>query len=165
MMCPIPITPLGAALLGTVALAGCQHQYQQTISYPNLLPAGPIEAGFDCAQLDDSILKTDAVRWVMREDGARLVSPGKQLAVIMLVALNEGHSAVHQADLRLLSLLSLKKDRHCLPRPTGHEAMTDLELYERVAALLDQERSQDSSGHTADLRAQRMQLLDKLRPD
>jgi hypothetical protein len=165
MKCLIPVAPLSAALLATFALAGCQHQYQQTISYPKLLPAGAIEAGFDCAQLDDSILKTDAVRWVMREDGARLVSPGKELAVIMLVALDEGHNAVHRADLRLHSLLSLKKDRHCLPRPTGHEAMTDLDLYEKLAALLDQEKTKESSAHTAELRAQRMQLLDKLRPN
>jgi hypothetical protein len=165
MKCPIPITPLSAALLATLALAGCHLQHRQTILYPKLVPAGAIEAGFDCAQLDDSILKTDAVRWVMREDGARLVSPGMQLAVIALASPDDGHSAVHRADLRLVSLLSLKKGRNCLAQPTGHEAMTDLELYERVTALLDQEKAQDSSAHKTDLRVQRMQLLDKLRPD
>lgn len=162
---PIPGTPLSAALLATVALAGCHLQHRQTISYPKLVPAGAIEAGFDCAQLDDAILKTDAVRWVMREDGARLISPEMQLAVITLAAPDDGHSAVHRADLRLVSLLALKKDRHCLPRPTGHEAMTDLELYEQVSALLAEEKKKNPPGYTADLRAQRMQLLDKVRPN
>lgn len=43
--------------------------------------------------------------------------------------------------------------------------MTDLEQYERVADLLVQEKKKNPPAHRADLRAQRMQLLNKLRRD
>jgi hypothetical protein len=168
MMPAVRNVPVCAALFVAVALTGCQHQ--QTISYPKLAPAGAIEGGFDCAQLDDAILRTDAVRWVMREDGARLISPGQQLTAALLFPLafevpDEGHIAVHRADLRLVSLLSLKKVKHCSPRSTGHQSMTDLELYELVAELLSQENSKDTTLRVSELRTRRMQLLDKLRPD
>jgi hypothetical protein len=72
--------------------------------------------------------------------------------------------AVHRADLRLVSLLSLKKDKQCEPRPTGHDSLTDLELYEQVAELLLLEKSRDATVRVSELRVRRMQLFDGLRP-
>jgi hypothetical protein len=163
------------------ALAGCTHH--PTITYPKLTEAGPIESGFDCAALDDAILKTEAVRWVMREDGARLISPEERagrvstdvatsvascfvwLMCIPPVYLGEeGHVALDAADHRLLSLLRLKTDKGCVARPTAAVAMTDLELHDAVAALIAQEAQKSPPRPVGELRVERMRLLDQLRP-
>jgi len=155
---------LPAVLLIAGNLAACQHR--PTIAYPKLPEAGRVEAEFDCARLDDAILKTEAVRWVMREDGARLLSPDERFArtttdVATSVAASfaclfcvspmwlgeEGHAALDGADRRLLSLLKLKQDQQCAGRPTALAGMADLQMHDAVA-----------------LRAERMRLLDKLRP-
>lgn len=172
----LPVTVLVA-----VSLAGCTHR--PTIAYPKLVEAGPIEAGFDCAALDDAILKTEAVRWVMREDGARLLSPKERVgrtatdvatsvaaAAACFLCLSpvylgeEGHKALDSADHRLLSLLKLKKSKACAARPTGISNMTDLDLHETVAKLLAEEVEEKPSAPVGELRAERMRLLDGLRP-
>lgn len=172
---------LTGVLLIAGSLAACQHH--PTIAYPKLRPAGEIEAGFDCARLDDAILKSEAVRWVMREDGARLISPGERAArtttdiattiaatsaclfCIFPVALGEeGHTALDSADRRVLSLLNLKRDKHCAALPTAMAGMTDLQMHDAVALLLAQEDRKQKRGDIGALRAERTRLLDKLRP-
>jgi hypothetical protein len=175
------LATLPAALLIAGHLAACQHQ--PTISYPKLPAAGQVEAGFDCARLDDAILKTEAVRWVMREDGARLLSPGERFArttadVATSVAASvaclfcfspvwlgeEGHAALDGADRRLLSLLKLKQDKQCAERPTALAGVSDLQMHDAVALLLVQESQNQPRPDVGALRAERMRLLDKLRP-
>lgn len=162
-------------------LAACQHH--PTIAYPKLPLAGPVEAGFDCAKLDDAILKSEAVRWVMREDGARLLSPEERATrtttdVATSVAAtfaclfcfwpvtlgDEGHTVLNIADRRLVSLLELKQDKQCSALPTAMAGMTDLQMYETVAGLLSQEERKDPGTDVGELRAERTRLLDKLRP-
>jgi len=162
-------------------LSACTHH--PTIAYPRLTEAGPVEAGFDCAALDDAILKTDAVRWVMRQDGARLISPEERAArtttdVATTVATyfacflcfspvmlgEEGHGAINSADNRLLSLLKLKQSKRCPARPTRFAGMTDLQLYDRVADLMAEESQKMHTMTVGELRAERMRLLDGLRP-
>ncbi len=169
------------ALLIAGLLPACQHH--PTISYPKLPLAGPIEAQFDCGAIDDAILKTEAVRWVMREDGARLLSPEERAGrvttdVATTIAAtfaclfcfsplslgDEGHSILNIADRRLVSLLELKHDKECPANPTSMADMTDMRMYEAVADLLAREEKKDAGTDIGDLRSERTRLLDKLRP-
>lgn len=175
------IATLTGVLLIAGHLAACQHH--RTVAYPRLQEAGAIEAAFDCAKLEDAILKSEAVRWVMREDGARLLSPAQRgartttdvatsvaaiaacffcIAPVMLG--DEGHTALDRADRRLLSLMKLKQGKHCPELPTAIAGMTDLEMHDAVAVLLVQEDQKEKRSNVGALRAERTRLLDKLRP-
>ena len=170
------------ALLIAITLQGCQHR--PTIQYPKLVDAGSIEGRFDCAALDDAVLKTEAVRWVMRQDGARLRSPDARAArtatdIAAGVAASlacplcfspanlgdEGHAALDRADRRLLSLLKLKNAGGCDSRNTAIAGMSDLEMYEVVVtALVSDEQRKPVNRPIGELRAERMRLFDGLRP-
>lgn len=168
------------AVIAGVALSACTHQ--PTIAYPKLTEAGTIESGFDCARLDDAILKTEAVRWVMRQDGARLISPEERvgrvttdvaaslascfitLCISPVYLGEEGHAMLDSADKRLLSLLQLKQAHACAARDTALAGMTDLQMYDTVAKLVAQESAKIPSSPVGELRAERMRLLDGLRP-
>jgi len=161
-------------------LSACQHH--ATIKYPKLPVAGTVEAGFDCEKLDDAVLKTEAVRWVMRQDGARLISPEERAArtatdvattavtfacffcFLPVVLGDEGHSILNIADRRLMSLLKLKDDKRCTAHPTAIAGMTDIQMYDTVAELLAREERKDPGTDVGELRAERTRLLDKLRP-
>jgi hypothetical protein len=164
-----------------VVLAACQHH--PTITYPKAIEAGSTEATFDCPRLDDAILKADAVRWVMREDGARLLSPDEQDARVAgdvaLIAASvfacflcppapilgdEGHSLLDRADRRVLSLLRLKSDKGCPAQPTSLTGMNDLQVYASASALVAEEARKHPATDVAATRAERMRLLDGLRP-
>lgn len=164
-----------------VTLAACE--YHRTITYPKVPVAGATEAGFDCAQLDDAILKTDAVRWVMREDKARLLSPteramrttsdatiGVAMAIACLFCISpailsdEGHHVLDGVDKRLLSLLALKDDKDCEPSPTAIAGMSDLQMHQAVASLVAREDEKLPDDDMKALLAERMRLLDHLRP-
>ncbi len=169
-----------ATLFAVALLGACQ--YRPTIVYPPMPEAGATEAGFDCAALDDAILKADAVRWVMRQDGARLLSPGQRAArattdVLSTVAASmacffcfspialgdEGTRTLDRADRRVVSLLRLKKSRGCDPRPTALSGVSDLDLHGKVATLIADESQSGPGQSVGDLRAERMRLLDSLR--
>jgi hypothetical protein len=158
----------------------CQHR--PTIAYPKSVEAGPTEAAFDCPRLDDAILKADAVRWVMRQDGARLLSPDEKDARVagdvaliaaslftcffcpaMPVLGDDGHALVDGADRRLLSLLKLKADKGCPAVPTAIPSMDDLQLYAAVSTLVAEARK-DPGSNLRQIRAERLRLLDGLRP-
>lgn len=167
-------------LLSGALLAACQHH--QTIKYPKLLVAGTVEAGFDCEKLDDAVLKTEAVRWVIRQDGARLISPEERAArtatdvattIAPLFCLycffpfvlgDEGHTVLNTADHRLMSLLKLKDEKRCMALPTAMAGMTDIQMYDAVAVLLAREEQNDPGTDIGELGAERTRLLDKLRP-
>ena len=176
---------LSATLAGLALFAGhlvaCQHH--PTIEYPKLTEAGTVEAEFDCAKLDDAILKSEAVRWVMREDGARLLSPGERAArtttdIATTVAAfttctfcffpaslgEEGHTVLDLADRRLISLLKLKQGKDCPASPTALAGMTDLQMHDTVAQLIAKEKQESPPPDVGALRAERTRLLDKLRP-
>ena len=159
----------------------CQHR--PTIAYPKSVEAGPTEAAFDCPRLDDAILKADAVRWVMRQDGARLLSPDEKDARVagdvaliaaslltcflcpsMPVLGDDGHALVDGADRRLLSLLKLKADKACPAVPTAIPSMDDLQLYAAVSTLVAEEARKDPGSNLRQIRAERLRLLDGLRP-
>jgi hypothetical protein len=169
---------LALVVLGLVA---CQHH--PTIEYPKLTEAGAVEAEFDCAKLDDAILKSEAVRWVMREDGARLLSPGERAArtttdIATTVAAftactfcffpaslgEEGHTVLDLADRRLISLLKLKQGKDCPASPTALAGMTDLQMHDKVSQLIANEKQKSPPPDVGALRAERTRLLDKLRP-
>ena len=175
------IATLAGIALVAGHLAACQHH--PTIEYPKLTEAGSVEAEFDCAKLDDAILKSEAVRWVMREDGARLLSPGERAArtttdIATTVAAftactfcfwpvtlgEEGHTILDRADRRLMSLLKLKHVKDCPASPTSVAGMSDLQMYDEVARLVAQETQESPPPDVGALRAERTRLLDKLRP-
>ena len=162
-------------------LLGCTHR--QTIAYPKLTEAGPIESSFDCTALDDAILKTEAIRWVMREDGARLLSPQDRaeriatdvvastaVSCLLLMCIpvfsigEEGHTMLDSADKRLLSLMALKQSHGCPARNTAIVGMSDLDMYGAVAELVSEESRETPTTPVGELRAERMRLLDGLRP-
>ncbi len=168
-------------LLSAALLAACQHH--PTIKYPKLPVAGTVEAEFDCENLDDAVLKTEAVRWVMRQDGARLISPEERAArtatdVATTIAAtfacifcfspvylgDEGHTVLNIADRRLVSLLKLKDDKRCTALPTAMAGITDIQMYGTVTELLAREERKDPGTDVGELRAERTRLLDKLRP-
>jgi hypothetical protein len=169
-----------AAVCWSVLLTACTHH--PTIAYPKLTEAGTIESGFDCVRLDDAILKTEAVRWVMRQDGARLISPEERvgrfttdvatsvascfftLCISPVYLGEEGHAMLDSADKRLLSLLQLKQSHACAARNTALAGMTDLQMYDTVAKLVAQESAKVPNPPVGELRAERMRLLDGLRP-
>src|SRR6185369_15902907 len=70
MKCPTLLALSVAAML-----AGCHpfQKYQPTIRYPSLPEVSGRETALDCEALEDALLKTDAVRWAMRQEGARLL--------------------------------------------------------------------------------------------
>lgn len=168
-------------LIFAALLAACQHH--ATIAYPKVPEAGAVEAAFDCARLDDAILKTEAVRWVMRQDGARLLTPGERAArysagVASTVAVSalclfcvtpgtlgdEGHRWLDGVDRRLLSLLKLKQGKNCPAAPSRIAGLTDLAMYDSLAALVARESDEDPRPDVAALLAERTRLLDHLRP-
>jgi len=175
------IAAFASLSLVAVHLVACQHH--PTIAYPKLTEAGSVEAEFDCTKLDDAILKSEAVRWVMREDGARLLSPGERatrtttdIATSVgafvgcsfcfwpVVLGEEGHTMLDRADRRLASLLKLKQRKECPSSPTALAGMTDLQMYDEITRLIAEETQKSPLPDVGALRAERTRLLDKLRP-
>ena len=158
----------------------CACQYQPTITYPTLQVASDREQALDCDGIEDEILKADAIRWVMRQDGARLLSRwdlGGRGAINVVgviagafgvpvpppVMSDEGSIALDRADQRVVSLLSLKSRKGCAPTPTAIEGTTDVELVVRLEEVLAQERAATNTSEALPLLAERTQLLDNLR--
>ena len=119
----------------------------------------------------------------MREDGARLLSPGERAArtttdIATTVAAftactfcffpaslgEEGHTVLDLADRRLISLLKLKQGKDCPASPTALAGMTDLQMHDTVAQLIAEEKQESPPPDVGALRAERTRLLDKLRP-
>lgn len=172
---------LAMIVLLAILLAACTHH--ATIAYPKVPEAGAVEAAFDCPRLDDAILKTEAVRWVMRQDGARLVTPGERAArvstdvasSIAAAALclfcipptslgDDGHHSLDGVDRRLLSLLKLKEAKDCPAAPSRIAGITDLAMYDLIAGLVEHESDKNPSPDFSALYAERTRLLDHLRP-
>ena len=85
------------------------------------------------------------------------------LCVSPITVGDEGSPTLDRADRRVVSLLQLKKSRGCGPRPTAVPGVSDLDLHDKVAALIAGEAQPDSGLSVGDLRAERMRLLDSLR--
>jgi hypothetical protein len=170
-----------AAFVLVAWLTACQHH--PTIAYPKVPEAGAVEEAFDCARLDDAILKTEAVRWVMREDGARLLTPTERAArvttdvasTVAATALclfcfspvtlgDDGHRSLDGVDRRLLSLLKLKQAKACPAALSRIAGLTDLQMYDSLAALLASESVKEPPPDFNALLAERTRLLDHLRP-
>lgn len=154
-----------------LAVTGCSHH--ATITYPRLPEVGEREAALDCAGIDRSIARTDTVRWVMREDGAHLLTGpeifGRRTVeaagifsppFILVPVVYEGHFALNDIERRLRDLLALKRDKSCGPSLTAHPGMTDLQLLDRLTELMD---SADKSGSERRRLDERTRLLDGLR--
>jgi hypothetical protein len=165
--------PSAAAVL-TLALAACS--YQPSMPHPKLPALVPIDTTMDCRQVDLAIDRADTVRWLIRDDGARLETSTHRsarytanflLVPVSVMALNPlffpdgGHAVLDAADGRIRELLQLKRDRGCPPRPTALPGLDDLALLGELDALkadfgagrLDEEHMLD----------RRTQLLDGLR--
>jgi hypothetical protein len=170
---------IAVALAIGVGVGACQHQ--PTISYPELRVAGDRERSLDCDAIEDQILKADAIRWVMREDGARLLSRwdlGGRAAVNAAAVIagafgvplpppylsDEGSVALDQADQRVVSLLSLKSRKGCAPSPTAIEGKTDADLLVGLEEALAKERAATNPTEAMSSLAERTRLLDSLRP-
>lgn len=135
-------------------------------------PVRPQEAALDCGQLDLAILKTDTVRWVIRDDGATLETSAERgsryAANVLVIPLSipfgggyirdHGSAVLDAADHRILGLLRLKREHGCPPRDTAETGMTDLRMLEVLEPLMPEANDLDRQALD-----RRTALLDKLR--
>jgi hypothetical protein len=162
---------LGSIVLAFLAACGCA--YQPTIQHPMARPVRPEDAALDCAQLDAAILKTDTVRWVVRDDGGTLESSrhraARYSANVLVVPLSfafgvpgyipdAGSAVLDAADHRIVGLLQLKRAHGCPPSETSEDGMTDLQLLDLLEPLMP--ASGDADRQMLD---RRTALLDHLR--
>ncbi len=146
-------------LVGTLVLllAGCATE--RDFEYPEFEQWSARDGTLDCAGLEREIRRTDAVRWSMREDGFHLDSGNRKvlgvLGVIggvatgmmglpvgsemagnsMTYAFSGELNKLEQADRRLVRLLQRKRALGCEATPTGHSAVSDLQMLEGIEAL------------------------------
>jgi hypothetical protein len=151
--------------------------YQPTIQHPALPALAPIESTMDCSQIDLAIDRADTVRWVIREDGGKLETDGEQTArnasnvvlftlgifagVVPTLINDSGDKVLNAADVRILGLLQLKRERNCPPRATALQGIDDRALlleFDATQAQLDA-----GSGEQSRLFDERTRLLDGLR--
>ena len=178
MKCPMLLALSAAALL-----AGCHpfQKYQPTIRYPSLPEVSGRETTLDCEALEDALLKTDAVRWAMRQEGARLLTDSdlaaretgdaiiRPINCVMwfdcsVVWGDEGSHMLNQLDQRILALLELKQKRGCDPKATAMASISDLELGDEVRKLVALEtRASIPVATRQEALAQRTRLLDAFR--
>lgn len=159
----------GIVLAGLVS-AGCA--YRPTIVHPMSHELRPEDAALDCEQLDLAILKTDTVRWVIRDDGGTLET-GKErtsryVANVIVIPLSlplgggyigdHGSAVLDAADRRILGLLRLKRDRACPPAATSEPGLTDLQMLQQLEPLMPEEGELDRAALD-----RRTALLDRLR--
>jgi hypothetical protein len=155
-------------------LAACS--YSPSVTHPAVTAPTAADIALTCPELDLAIDRTDTVRWLLRDDGARLESDagksGRYTANAVIIplsllamfptALPDGGSGVlDAADGRLLKLLALKRDRKCPSRPTAHAGLDDLSLATELESL--EERMQGPQGRDRALLDERTRLLDGLR--
>lgn len=163
-----------AAILASGACAGCG--YNPSVIHPVMAKPTAADIALTCAEIDLAIDRADTVRWLIRDDGGELESDNARAArysanalVIPLsilamfpTALPDGGGAVLEAaDLRVLGLLVLKRDRRCPARPTTFAGTDDIALAAEVEAL--QARIAGEEGRAATLLSERTRLLDGLR--
>jgi hypothetical protein len=156
------------------ALAGCS--YNPSVTHPVVAAPRAADIGLSCPQIDLAIDRTDTVRWLIRDDGARLESDaaqaGRYTANVFVIALStlalfptalpDGGSAVlDAADGRLLKLLQLKRDRRCPARATAHAGIDDRALTAELEAI--DARILGPEGRGRALLDERTRLLDGLR--
>lgn len=161
------------SLCGMLILASCGCAYRPTIQHPKSEPIKPEATAYDCGQLDAALLKTDTVRWVIRDDGGTLETSGHRAARyvgnIFLVPLsfyalgpvyaNDAGSAVlDAADHRILELLRLKRAHGCPAGITSEPGMTDLQMLEALEPLMPDDGTPDRPALD-----RRTALLDHLR--
>jgi hypothetical protein len=146
------------------------------MQHPKLPALVPIETTMDCPQIDLAIDRADTVRWLIRDDGARLETSTHRsarytanflLVPVSVLALNpiyfpdNGHAVLNAADERIHELLQLKRDHGCPSRATAVPDLDDLVLLGKLEAMqadfgvgrVDEEQ----------LLEQRTKLLDNLR--
>lgn len=157
-------------MLASLAVAACA--YQPTIEHPMSHPVMPGDAALDCEQLDLAILRTDTVRWVIRDDGGSLETSkergSRYAANVIVIPLSlavgggyirdHGSAVLDAADRRILGLLRLKRERGCPARDTAEPAMTDLQMLAVLEPLMPEDGDPDRAALD-----RRTALLDKLR--
>jgi hypothetical protein len=164
-----------AAALG-LALTACS--YQPSMQHPTLPALAPIESTMDCRQTDVAIDRADTVRWLIRDDGAKLetdvhrsarYTANALLITASILALNPnppyfkdgGHAVLNAADERIRELLQLKREHACPARPTALPELDDLALLGELEAL-----QSDFGANRIDeeqMLTRRTKLLDNLR--
>jgi hypothetical protein len=161
------------SLCGLLVLATCGCAYSPTIQHPKSEPIKPEGTAYDCTQIDAALLKTDTVRWVIRDDGGTLETSGHRTAryvgnfflvplsiyALYPVYANDAGSAVlDAADHRILELLRLKRANSCPAGITSEPGMTDLQMLEALEPLMPDDGTPDRP-----VLDRRTELLDHLR--
>ena len=70
-----------------LALSGCASA--PTLMYPKMKEVDLDEEDLPCERLDDEVLKTDAVRWAMRQDGLTLSGDSAMQAAVGFNAISD----------------------------------------------------------------------------
>jgi len=162
-----------AAALG-LALTACS--YQPSMQHPKLPALVPIDTTMDCRQIDVAIDRADTVRWLIRDDGAKLETsahrsarytanfllvPVSVLSLSPVFFRDSGHAVLNAADGRIRELLQLKREHACPPRDTALPELDDLALLGEIEAV----EADFGAGRVEEeqMLTQRTKLLDNLR--
>jgi hypothetical protein len=158
--------------LVSFAIAACASR--PTHVYPLLQPPAETERALTCEQLDDDILRSDAVRWSMRSEGMKVrtstANAGLILANIPMLAIGVlpasfpdlGRQArVNAADVRIVGLLEIKSGKGCPAQSTADPALSDLDVLRQLQGSDADWKARRISEKTAI--ANRARLLDGLR--
>jgi len=161
---------LSSTLLALVA-AGCASNPHYV--YPMLPRPDDRERTLTCEQLDDDILRSDAVRWSMRIEGmkVRTSTTNAWMAMAMIPFFAVGgvppfvpdlgpQAHLIAADARVVGLLEIKRSRGCPARATADPTVTDLDVLGQLQASEADWKAKKISEKTA--LANRMRLLDGL---
>lgn len=162
---------ISLATLGVLVAAGCASYPQH--DYPMLPLPTDHDRALACEQLDDEILRGDAVRWSMRSEGIRVrtsaTNTGGLLANLTLIAVggvsvplpNWGDQALlSAADARIVGLLEIKSSKACPARATVDPSVTDLDVLRQLQTSEADWKANRISEFTAI--TDRMRLLDGL---
>jgi hypothetical protein len=139
-----------------------------------LPPPADTERALICEQLDDDILRSDAVLWSMRKEGMKVrtstANAGLILANVPMLARSIlpasfpdlGRQArLSAADARIVGLLDINSGKGCPARSTADPAVTELDVLHQLQGSEADWKSRKISEKTA--LARRARLLDGLR--
>jgi len=144
---------LGRAIPDQVAASNAEHRRSERLVVWRLRraarnrPVATVVVGFssdrrlrirhdrlpiDRRQLDDGILRTDAIRWSLRTEG---VEPLPEGGIRILEPRPQERRALESADRRITGLVDLKAQKGCPGRASAVPGMTDLDILVKLRAV------------------------------
>jgi hypothetical protein len=139
------------------AIGGCASAPHH--DYPVLPQPDALTQTLDCGQLDDRILRADAIRWSLRAEGVKPQLPEGWISKLVEPRPQE-RRALESAERRITGLLELKAQKGCPGRASALARVTDLDILVKLRAVADHPEQDRYSRWTA--LNERTRLLDGL---